>query len=103
MAEENWDGSPHSSVLKVTKRIAASDFSRDLSIKVYAGQCRLIGLGFRQGGPAGYGLRRQMVDHCRQPRTLLERGERKSLQTEDIARMEREMERLQQDCRQVSL
>jgi hypothetical protein len=36
----------------------AAEYSRELSVKVSSGQCRLIKLGFRQGGPAGYGLRR---------------------------------------------
>jgi hypothetical protein len=31
--------------------------SRELSVKVFAGQCRLIELGFRQERPPGYGLR----------------------------------------------
>ena len=28
-------------------------------------------LGFRQGGPAGYGLRRQLIDRDRNPKSLL--------------------------------
>ena len=49
----------------------AGEYSRELSVKVFAGQCRLIALGFRQGGPAGYGLRRQLVDRDRNPKALL--------------------------------
>jgi len=52
------DGSMSSSVLKTLKRSMAAEYSRELSVKVFSGQCRLIELGFRQGGPAGYGLRR---------------------------------------------
>lgn len=44
-----------SSVLKTLKRSMAAGYSRELSVKVFSGQCRLIELGFRQGGPAGYG------------------------------------------------
>ena len=33
----------------------AGEYSRELSAKVFAGQCRLIEHGFRQGGPAGFG------------------------------------------------
>jgi hypothetical protein len=51
-----------SSVLKTLKRSMAAEYSRELSVKVFSGQCRLIELGFRQGGPAGYGLRRQLMD-----------------------------------------
>ena len=50
------DGSMSSSVLKTLKRSMAAEYSRELSVKVFSGQCRLIELGFRQGGPAGYGL-----------------------------------------------
>jgi hypothetical protein len=41
-------------------------------------------MGFRQGGPAGYGLRRQLIDRDQSPKGLLGRGERKSLQTDRV-------------------
>jgi DNA invertase Pin-like site-specific DNA recombinase len=78
------DGSMSSSVLKTLKRSMAAEYSRELSVKVFAGQCRLIELGFRQGGPAGYGLRRQLIDRDRNPKGMLSRGERKSLQTDRV-------------------
>jgi DNA invertase Pin-like site-specific DNA recombinase len=78
------DGSMSSSVLKTLKRSMAAEYSRELSVKVFSGQCRLIELGFRQGGPAGYGLRRQLIDRERNPKGLLGRGERKSLQTDRV-------------------
>jgi DNA invertase Pin-like site-specific DNA recombinase len=78
------DGSMSSSVLKTVKRSMAAEYSRELSVKVFSGQCRLIELGFRQGGPAGYGLRRQLIDRDRNPKGLLSRGERKSLQTDRV-------------------
>lgn len=78
------DGSMSSSVLKTLKRSMAAEYSRELSVKVFAGQCRLIELGFRQGGPAGYGLRRQLIDRDRNPKGLLGSGERKSLQTDRV-------------------
>jgi len=62
----------------------AGEYSRELSVKVFAGQCRLIELGFRQGGPAGYGLRRQLVDRDRNPKELLDRGIHKSIQTDRV-------------------
>jgi hypothetical protein len=52
------DGSIGSILLKNVKRVMAGEYSRELSVKVFAGQCRLIEHGFRQGGPAGFGLRR---------------------------------------------
>ena len=48
------NGSLPSAVMKSIKRVMAGEYSRELSTKVFAGQCRLIALGFRQGGPAGY-------------------------------------------------
>jgi DNA invertase Pin-like site-specific DNA recombinase len=78
------DGSLSSSLLKTIKRTMAGEYSRELSVKVFAGQCRLIELGFRQGGPAGYGLRRQLVDRDRIPKGLLLAGEHKSIQTDRV-------------------
>lgn len=78
------DGSIGSTLLKSVKRVMAGEYSRELSVKVFAGQCRLVELGFRQGGPAGYGLRRQLIDENRQPKGNLERGQQKSLQTDRV-------------------
>lgn len=78
------DGSLSSSLLKTIKRTMAGEYSRELSVKVFAGQCRLIELGFRQGGPAGYGLRRQLIDRDRNPKGLLLAGEHKSIQTDRV-------------------
>lgn len=78
------DGSPVSTIVKGVKRAMAGEYSRELSAKVFAGQCRLIELGFRQGGPAGYGLRRVLVDEHRQQKAELKRGEHKSLQTDRV-------------------
>ena len=47
------DGSPASTIVKSVKRAMAGEYSRELSAKVFKGQCKLIELGFRQGGPAG--------------------------------------------------
>src|SRR5579885_1574661 len=78
------DGSPVSTIVKGVKRAMAGEYSRELSAKVFAGQCRLIELGFRQGGPAGYGLRRQLQDREGNAKMFLEIGERKSLQTDRV-------------------
>jgi len=78
------DASPMSAVIKSLKRAMAGEYSRELSTKVFAGQCRLISLGYRQGGTAGYGLRRLLLDQHGQPKVILSRGERKSLQTERV-------------------
>jgi DNA invertase Pin-like site-specific DNA recombinase len=78
------DGSLPSVILKNLKRTMAGEYSRELSAKVFAGQCRLIELGYRQGGVAGYGLRRLLIDEEHRPKVLLARGDRKSLQTDRV-------------------
>jgi DNA invertase Pin-like site-specific DNA recombinase len=78
------DGSLSSTLMKTIKRTMAGEYSRELSVKVFAGQCRLIELGYRQGGPAGYGLRRQLVDRDGAPKDLLPRGIHKSIQTDRV-------------------
>ena len=78
------DGSPVSTIVKGVKRAMAGEYSRELSGKVFAGQCRLIELGFRQGGLACYGLRRMLIDEKGQPKGTLKLGEHKSLQTDRV-------------------
>jgi DNA invertase Pin-like site-specific DNA recombinase len=78
------DGSMASTIVKGMKRAMAGEYSRELSTKVFKGQCRLIELGFRQGGAAGYGLRRLLVDQMGKPKTELRPGEQKSLQTDRV-------------------
>jgi len=78
------DNAPMSAVMRSLKRAMAGEYSRELSTKVFAGQCRLITFGFRQGGTPGYGLRRQLLDQHGQPKAILARGERKSFQLERI-------------------
>jgi len=78
------DGSPVSTIVKGVKRAMAGEYSRELSAKVFAGQCRLIELGYRQGGPAGYGLRRVLIDQHGLAKGMLARGEQKSLQTDRV-------------------
>src|SRR3984957_6566416 len=78
------DNAPMSAVMKSLKRAMAGEYSRELSAKVFAGQCRLITLGYRQGGTPGYGLRRQLLDQHGQPKAILARGERKSFQLERV-------------------
>ncbi len=81
------DGSPVSTIVKGVKRAMAGEYSRELSAKVFAGQCRLIELGYRQGGPAGYGLRRMLVDQHGMAKGGLARGEHKCLQTDRVVLM----------------
>jgi hypothetical protein len=41
-------------------------------------------MGFRQGGQAGYGLWRLLIDQNGKPKTLLQFGERKSIFTDRV-------------------
>jgi hypothetical protein len=66
------------------KRVAAADFSRQLSKKVFLGQSHGASLGFWQGAPPGYGLRRLMLDDKGTPKAVLEDGQRKSLKTDRV-------------------
>lgn len=81
------DDSPVSTIVKGVKRAMAGEYSRELSAKVFAGQCRLIEIGYRQGGPAGYGLRRTLIDQNHSVKGELHRGEQKSLQTDRVILM----------------
>src|SRR6266480_4054798 len=78
------DGSPVSTIVKGVKRAMAGEYSRELSTKVFLGACRLIQLGFKQGGTAGYGLRRMLIDQSGQRKAMLKMGEQKSLQTDRV-------------------
>lgn len=78
------DGSPMATIMKSVKRAMAGEYSRELSSKVFQGQCRLSEMGFHQGGACGYGLRRMLLDEQRIPKGLLNPGERKSLQTDRV-------------------
>jgi DNA invertase Pin-like site-specific DNA recombinase len=78
------DGSPVSNIIKSVKRAMAGEYSRELSVKVFAGQARLIERGYRQGGPAGFGLRRQLIDAAGAFKNQLNPGEHKSIQTDRV-------------------
>lgn len=78
------DGSPVSTIVKGVKRAMAGEYSRELSSKVFAGQSRLIELGYRQGGPPGFGLRRLLIDEAGNKKGVLSRGEHKSIQTDRV-------------------
>lgn len=81
------DGSPVSAILKVIKRVMAAEYSRELSVKTFAGSCRIAELGFRQGGAAGFGLRRALIDETGELRAKLELHEHKFLNTDRVILM----------------
>ena len=78
------DGSPLSAIVKGIKRAMAAEYSRELSQKVFAGQARVVELGFRGGGQAIFGLQRQVLRQDGTIRGPLNRGERKSFPTDRI-------------------
>lgn len=71
-------------ILKCLKRTMAAEYSRELSVKVKTGLTRLARLGYKLGGTAPYGLRRQLLDKQGKPKQILEYGERKSLVEEHV-------------------
>jgi DNA invertase Pin-like site-specific DNA recombinase len=78
------DGSPLAAVLKGLKRAMAAEYSRELSGKVFRAQCRLTEAGFKQGGVAGYGLRRIAISADGATKGVLNRGERKNTPTDRV-------------------
>lgn len=78
------DGSAIASILKGMKRTMAAEYSRELSAKVFAAQCRFAAKGYKMGGYAGYGLRRVSIDKDGQKRRVLRSGERKGAATDRV-------------------
>src|SRR5258706_9034587 len=76
------DGALPNMIMKALKRTMAAEYSRELSVKCYAGQKRIAGLGYKNGGIAGYGMRRMLVSPGGKPKQVLESGERKNLTTD---------------------
>jgi DNA invertase Pin-like site-specific DNA recombinase len=74
-------------IMTLLRDESASDYCRQLSQKVWAGQCNLVTKGFRQGGVAGFGLRRMLLDETGSPKQELAMGQRKSLLTERVILM----------------
>lgn len=78
------DGSLASIIMKSLDRAEAANYSARLSIRVFAGHCNLSRRGYWQGGPAGYGLRRVLIDAGGSIRTILGAGERKFIQSDRV-------------------
>jgi hypothetical protein len=74
-------------IMTLLRDESASDYCRQLSQKVWAGQCNLVSKGYRQGGVAGFGLRRMLLDEAGRPKQELAMGQRKSLLTERVILM----------------
>jgi DNA invertase Pin-like site-specific DNA recombinase len=78
------DGTLSSLIMKALKRTMAGEYSRELGVKILAGQKHLAHLGFKQGGLPGYGLRRMLVSSTRVPKQALGFGDRKSIATDRV-------------------
>ena len=76
------DGSVASSIMKTLKRTMAAEYSRELGVKVLAGQQRIARLGFRAVGMAAFGLRRMMVSPDGRRKLVLQSRERKAIHTD---------------------
>jgi DNA invertase Pin-like site-specific DNA recombinase len=78
------DNSTTSNLLKALKRTMAGEYSRELSVKISAGQRRLVSMGFWQGGPAPFGMARRIVDQNGLPKEVVGHGQWKSISTDRI-------------------
>jgi len=78
------DGGFVSAIMKNIRRVAAGDYSRDLSAGVFAGRCRIVTLGFKTGGTPRYGLQRVLIDQFGNERCVLKPGDRKSLHSDRV-------------------
>ena len=78
------DNSLTSLIMKALKRTMAGEYSRDLGIRVFEGQKRLTLLGFKQGGVAGFGLRRMLVSASGVAKQELALRERKCIATDRV-------------------
>ncbi|WP_323143620.1 recombinase family protein [Massilia phyllosphaerae] len=78
------DSGPYAALMKSMKRVMAAEYSRELSDKVFLAQSRFVEMGFKQGGHAGYGLRRLAVKACGAPRGYLAYQESKAVRTDRV-------------------
>ncbi|MCC8964904.1 recombinase family protein [Bradyrhizobium sp. Pear76] len=78
------DGSMLSSIVKNLKRVMAAEYSRELSVKVHAGHCRIVRLGFSHGGPAAFAIQRVLVDGNQRIKGFLKKGQQKNLTTDHV-------------------
>src|ERR1700758_3798279 len=71
--------------MKALKRMMAGEYSRELGVKVFAGQWNAYEKGFRgSGGCPGFGLRRMLVSADGTPKQLLADGERKGIMNDRV-------------------
>ena len=78
------ENSSITNLLKSIKRTMAAEYSRELSVKVYSGQCRIANMGYSVGGCPPFGMRRCLVDANGVPKFELHAGQRKALHTDRV-------------------
>ncbi|QOG20572.1 recombinase family protein [Bradyrhizobium sp. SEMIA] len=78
------DVAPVTTIVKHLKRVMAGEYSRELSGKLARAKRQQAELGFRQGSRVLYGFRRVLVDAARNPKQLLQQGERKALSNDKV-------------------
>lgn len=78
------DGSFLSAMAKNLKRSMAGEWSRELGVKILAGNCRIASLGYRVGAPLTFGLQREMVDEQLCSKGVLTKGHYKALQSDRV-------------------
>ena len=79
------DGTATNTLIKTIKRLMAAEYSRELGVKVAAGQRNVFMKGFRGGGSVpGFGLRRMLVSPDGAHKQLMAEGERKALQSDRV-------------------
>ena len=71
------DGSFTSDLMKAIKRTMAGEYSRELSVKVSAGQRLMVARGFWMHSRAPYGMRRMLLSPSGKHKGVLERGDHK--------------------------
>ncbi|RUU82750.1 recombinase family protein [Mesorhizobium sp. M7A.F.Ca.MR.362.00.0.0] len=78
------DGSMISTIVKNLKRVMASEYSRELSVKIARAKIQQAQLGFHQGAKIPFGVRRVLISNDGQRRFLLRSGEAKGLNTDRV-------------------
>lgn len=78
------DGSMLATLMKAIKRVMAGEYSRELSVKVSRAHHQQAALGFHQGGPANFGLRRAIIDQHGQQKLVMNAHEAKYLSTDKV-------------------
>jgi DNA invertase Pin-like site-specific DNA recombinase len=81
----NDEGSTMAVLFKSMKRAMAGEYLRELSHKVFIGQCRIAGLGHKLGGAPGYGLRRRAIASDGTEKGILGHKEWKAVSSDRIA------------------